>query len=149
MTMAEYMAARERVEEKVKSRMAGVRLDARHRKTDPERDMVRAIVAGLQLNDLRLLLAGPPVSGDDVAGFATKLAVLTSSEASAAHSDAERMGVMIERLAAGLGFTIAVATRGDARAIDEMLAGAEAYAHAEAVDKSRLARFMADMRGAK
>jgi hypothetical protein len=78
--------------------------------------------------------------------FTDKLAVLTSAEMVDARNDSDRMGVMIERLAAALGFTIAIAARGDPSGIDEMMAGAEAYAHQEAVDKARVARFMADPR---
>lgn len=79
--------------------------------------------------------------------FASKLASLVSM--SAKDGDADHMGMMIERLAAALGFTIAIAARGDGDAIDTMIAGAEAYAHAEAVEKAPLARFMADMKNAR
>ena len=81
--------------------------------------------------------------------FADKLAALTSIEASEAHGDAERMGVMVERLAAALGFTVAMACRGNGPAMDEMLAGAEGYAHSEAVEKAPLARFMSEMKRAQ
>jgi hypothetical protein len=81
--------------------------------------------------------------------FADKLAALTAAEASAAHGDADRLGVMIERLAAALGFTVAMAARGNAGGIDTLMAGAEGYAHAEAVSKAPLARFMADARNCR
>lgn len=74
--------------------------------------------------------------------FADELHKLTSREAVAAQNDPERIAFMFERLAAALGFTAAIACRGDARAIDQMLAGAEAYAHAEAVEKAPLIRSM-------
>jgi hypothetical protein len=77
------------------------------------------------------------------ADFASKLAVLTSAEAAAASLNPDRMGVIIERLAAALGFTIAMAAQGDRDGIDTMIAGAEAYAHQEAVHKAAFARFMA------
>lgn len=84
--------------------------------------------------------------------FADKLAALTSAEATAASRDpenyADRMGVMIERLAAALGFTVAIACHGDGPAMDEMLTGAEGYAHREAVEQAPLGRFMAEMRRA-
>lgn len=81
--------------------------------------------------------------------FADKLAALTSKEAADAKGDPERMGVMVERLAAALGFTVAMACNGNAAATDEMLAGAEGYAHAEAVAKAPFARFMSEMRRTK
>lgn len=79
--------------------------------------------------------------------FADKLAALTAAEGAACKGDPDRMGVMIERLAAALGFTIAIASRGDPKFIDEMMAGAEAYAHAEAVDKAPFAQLMALAKG--
>lgn len=82
-----------------------------------------------------------------MADFADKLAALVAL--SAKEGDAEHMGMMIERLAAALGFTIALASRGNGEAIDRMIAGAEAYAHAEAVSKAPFARFMGEMKNAK
>ena len=76
--------------------------------------------------------------------FSDKLAVLVSM--SAKEADAEHMGMMIERLAAALGFTIALAAHGDGKAIDQLLAGAEGYAHREAVEKAPFARFMSEMK---
>lgn len=81
--------------------------------------------------------------------FTEALSVLCSKELSKAEGDADRMGVMIERLAAALGFTIAIAARGRADGIDMMMEGAEGYAHREAVAKAPLARFMAEMRDDK
>ena len=74
--------------------------------------------------------------------FADDLAKLVSKEAAAGKNDPDRMAAMVERLAAALGFTVALACRGDPRAVDEMLAGADAHAHAEAVEKSTLFRLM-------
>ena len=79
--------------------------------------------------------------------FADKLAALVAMEAK--NDEPEILGVMIERLAAALGFTIALAARGNGAAIDELLAGAEGYAHREAVEKSAFARFMADIKNSK
>lgn len=78
--------------------------------------------------------------------FTDKLAFLVAFEMEGAKGDPDRMGIMIERLAAALGFTVAIAAHGDGETIDRLLTGAEGYAHAEAVDKARLARFMADVR---
>lgn len=77
--------------------------------------------------------------------FSEALAALCAKEQSAANGDADRMGVMIERLSAVLGFTIALAARGRPDGIDTMIEGATGYAHREAVAKAPLARFMAEM----
>jgi phosphopantothenate synthetase len=79
--------------------------------------------------------------------FADDLARLTSREVAAAKGDPERLANMIERLAAALGFTVAIAAGGKGEAIDTMLAGAEAYAHAEAVDRAAIASLLAMTRG--
>lgn len=81
--------------------------------------------------------------------FTDALGALCSREMAIAANSPERMGVMIERLAAALGFTIAVAARGRPDGIDQMMEGAEGYAHREAVEKAPLARFMAEMRDHK
>lgn len=75
--------------------------------------------------------------------FANQLQALCAKEAAAAHGDHERLGAMVEVVARSLGFTVAIACRGSAAAIDEMMAGADAYAHSEAVEKAPFARFMA------
>ena len=72
--------------------------------------------------------------------FGRKLVLLCSAELNEARRDPERYADMTERLAAALGFTTAMAARGDPATIDRMLAGAEAYAHGEAVHKAPLAR---------
>ena len=80
-----------------------------------------------------------------MATFDDQLSHLISEEAAAAHNDADRLGAMIERMARALGFTIAIASRGDGKTIDTMIEGATAYAHEEAVDKSRFGQFMSGM----
>jgi hypothetical protein len=70
------------------------------------------------------------------------LQALTAKEAAAAHGDADRFGQMIEGLARALGFTVAIAARGDPKTIDTMIEGATAYAHGEAVEKATFAKFM-------
>lgn len=82
--------------------------------------------------------------------FHDKLAALLSKEASdaaKAPDRAERMGDMIEGLARGLGFTVAIAANGNADTIDTMIAGAEQYALQEAAEKAPFAQFMAVARG--
>ena len=81
--------------------------------------------------------------------FDDKLTSLTASEAAKAKGDPERMGAMVERLSAALGFTIAIAANGDGPTIDKMMSGAEAYAHQEAVDKAPLIRLMFEFRRLK
>ena len=78
--------------------------------------------------------------------FAERLSALCAREAVEARGDGERSAAMIERIAASLGFAIAIAAGGDARVIDEMMTGAEGYAHAEAVAKSPFARMVAEVR---
>lgn len=56
------------------------------------------------------------------------------------------MGDMIEGLARGLGFTVAIAANGNAETIDTMIAGAERYALEETADKAEFAQFMSMMR---
>lgn len=82
------------------------------------------------------------MSSEDQDIFGDRLSALVSKEAAQARGDANRMGAMVERLARALGFTVAIACRGNAAAIDEMMTGAEGYAHAEAVDKARLVVMM-------
>lgn len=82
--------------------------------------------------------------------FHDKLALLLSREAAdagKAADRAERMGDMIEALARGLGFTVAIATNGNAEGIETMISAAERYALEEAADKAPLAQFMAVARG--
>lgn len=82
----------------------------------------------------------------DEGEFHAKLSVLCAAEASAAHGNAERFGVMVESVARALGFTVAMACRGHGPAIDEMMAGAEGYAHAEATHRAPFARFMSEVK---
>jgi len=81
--------------------------------------------------------------------FHSRLAAMLSkeaAEAAKASDRAERMGDMIEGLARGLGFTVAIAANGNAETIDTMIAGAERYALEEAADKAPFAQMMAMMR---
>lgn len=81
--------------------------------------------------------------------FHDKLSSLLSKEAAAstkAPDRAERMGDMIESVARGLGFTVAIAANGNAEAIDTMISAAERYALEEAADKAPFAQFIAAAR---
>lgn len=77
-----------------------------------------------------------------MASFADQLATLCATELAKALKDPEVTADMIERLSAALGMTIAVAARGDPATIDRLMAGAEGYAHAEAVEKARVVNMM-------
>lgn len=82
--------------------------------------------------------------------FHDRLSAMLAKEATAASKAPdrhERMGDMIEGLARGLGFTVAIAANGNAETIDTMISGAERYALEEAADKAPFAQFMAMTRG--
>lgn len=79
--------------------------------------------------------------------FSAKLIALTSKEAADTHGSSERFGAMIENLSRALGFTIAMASGGNGKIIDNMIFGAEGYAHSEAVSKAPIAKFMNELRG--
>lgn len=84
--------------------------------------------------------------------FHSRLSAMLAKEAADAAKTPdrhERMGDMIEGLARGLGFTVAIAANGNAETIDTMIAGAERYALDEAADKAPLAQFMALTRSAR
>ena len=81
--------------------------------------------------------------------FHDRLSTMLAKEATAASKAPdrhERMGDMVEGLARGLGFTVAIAANGNAETIDAMIAGAERYALEEAADKAPFAQFMAAVR---
>lgn len=78
--------------------------------------------------------------------FADDLSRLVAIEAAKARTDPERLSEMMERLAAALGMTVALAAKGDPQMIDTLMTGAEAYAHSEAVEKGRIARLMQGLR---
>lgn len=79
--------------------------------------------------------------------FTSRLQAMIAKEASAANGDYERFAVMIEAVARALGFTLALATRGNGAAIDAMMPGIEGYVHSEAVEKAKFARFISEARG--
>lgn len=77
--------------------------------------------------------------------FGDKLSGLCSMEMVAVRGDAERTGEMIERLVNSLAFTIAIAAKGDPKAIDTFLKGAEAYLYESAAGHAKIAKFMASV----
>jgi len=79
--------------------------------------------------------------------FGDKLSALCSLEMARARRGEADFADMIERLAATLGLTIALAARGDGAVIDRLLSGAEGYAHSEAVAKAPFARMVAAANG--
>lgn len=79
-------------------------------------------------------------------GFTSKMQALVAHELSAAHSDPERMGEMIERLTNALALTVATACKGDPVATNNMVEGISSHLMERVVDQSRLARFLAGVR---
>lgn len=71
--------------------------------------------------------------------FADQLSGLCAIELAASKGSPERAGEMIERLLNSLAFTIAIASRGDAKGMSEMLQGAEAYLYEAAADHQKVA----------
>lgn len=76
--------------------------------------------------------------------FSTQLSALLARETLVAMRDPARMAAMIELLAAGLGLAVSLAAEGNGPLIDRLMQGAEAHAHAQAVDRAPLARRTAD-----
>ena len=74
--------------------------------------------------------------------FETKLAVLTSAEMTAAKHDPERLALMFERLLNSAAFTIAMMGKGEAKAMNELLTGAEAYLGESVAGHAKSARMM-------
>ncbi len=74
--------------------------------------------------------------------FGDKLSGLCAMELAAAHGNEARMGEMIERLSNSLAFTIAIATGGKAKAMQEMLTGVEGYLYEAATGHQRMGDFM-------
>lgn len=79
--------------------------------------------------------------------FASTLVLLVSREVAASRGNQERLAFVIERLSASLGFTVALAANGHGPTIDTLIAGAEQYAHQEAVARSGFAGMMHALRG--
>ena len=74
--------------------------------------------------------------------FADDFARLMAIESAAARGDPQRLAAMVERLSSALGMAIAMAALGDPRVIDDLIEGATAFAHSEAVEKARAIRLL-------
>lgn len=74
--------------------------------------------------------------------FQDRLSGLCAIELAGAHGDADRIGEMIERLTNSLAFTVAIATGGDPKAMDEMLKGIESYLYESATSHQKIGGFM-------
>lgn len=81
--------------------------------------------------------------------FASALERLCTEEAMAARGDSDRQAAMIERLAHALGVSIGWASQGDGAVLDTLASGAEAFAHATAVEIAPLAKMVARARPAE
>lgn len=75
-------------------------------------------------------------------GFGDRLSALCAMELSDAHGDPERIGAMIERLVNSMAFTVAIAAKGDPKAVDEMLKGAESYLYEAATSHQKAGQFL-------
>lgn len=74
--------------------------------------------------------------------FEDELATLARREFQAAKDDPERIAVMIERLMHTAGFTIAMGTDGDSKAMSTLLIGAEAHLNESASESALMAQFL-------
>lgn len=81
-----------------------------------------------------------------MADFEDELATLARREFFAAKGDPERIAAMIERLMHTAGFTIAMATDGDAKAMSTLLIGAEAHLNECAADSALMAQLLTRLR---
>jgi hypothetical protein len=76
--------------------------------------------------------------------FNDKLSSLVSLELSVGTvRDPAKMSGLIESLASSLAFTVAIAARGDAKAIEHLLEGTVAYIYTTAAERAPLARMIA------
>jgi hypothetical protein len=79
-----------------------------------------------------------------MAEFNDKLASLVSLEMSAGTvGDPAKMSCLIESLASSLAFTVAIAAKGEAKAIDHLLEGIVSYIYTTAAERAPLARMIA------
>lgn len=81
--------------------------------------------------------------------FRDKVSAACSKELAGAKGDPERMGAAVEALSAALGFTIAIAAKGNSEAISTLLEGAIAYVTEETARRAPLAGFIARQINAK
>ncbi len=73
-------------------------------------------------------------------------AKLVAGELARCRGDDDRKAAIIATLAQALGLALAVCAEGDGAVVDKLMIGAEAYAHAEAVEKAPFARTLAGLR---
>lgn len=76
--------------------------------------------------------------------FDDKLAHLVTKEITQSLNDPEKMAMIVERLAAGLGFAIALAAKGDAKTIETLLMGAENHVAEVAADRAPSAKLISE-----
>lgn len=74
--------------------------------------------------------------------FDRSLNSLCAKEAAAGSGDADRLAGMVVALSSALGFAISHASGGKPEAIDEMVAGTEAFIHERAVSTARITRLV-------
>lgn len=75
-------------------------------------------------------------------GFGDRLSALCSEALTKARRDPELMGEMIERQINSLAFTLAIASKGNARGLGDMLAGAESHLNEQAATHAKVAQFL-------
>ena len=80
--------------------------------------------------------------GEKAYAFSEQLESLLTKEAYASQNDYKRMVNMVERMTHGLGFAVAMASRGDPAKIDTAMAGCESYAHEVAVKQAEVIRMI-------
>lgn len=78
--------------------------------------------------------------------FADRLSGLCAMELAAAHGSPDTIGEMIERLINSLAFTIAIATKGDANAMNQMIEGATSYLYESATSHQKAGAFIGEAR---
>ena len=79
-----------------------------------------------------------------MAEFNDKLASLVSLEMSAGTvGDPAKMSCLIASLPSSLAFTVAIAAKGEAKAIDHLLEGIVSYIYTTAAERAPLARMIA------
>lgn len=74
--------------------------------------------------------------------FADQLSAVCSKQLVLARRDPDLMGEMIERQISSLAFTIAIACKGNAKGLGEMLAGAENHLNEEAARYAGVAQVL-------
>lgn len=74
--------------------------------------------------------------------FSDRLSGLCAIELALAKGDPERIGEMLERLTNSLAFTIAIASQGDPKHMDEMLKGVESYLYEAATGHQKIGSFL-------